>query len=79
LSCRLARGIHIKENEATPLSIPQTANALRRPPVCKTVLFKESAEGFQAGAIHISQETTRDGTDEEGVCVQTAPETPFCA
>src|SRR5271167_1550024 len=46
LPCGLARRIDIKDDVTAALTVPQTTNALRCPPICETMLLEERAEGF---------------------------------
>jgi hypothetical protein len=57
----LACGIDIKDDVAPPLSIPDTADGFWSPSFGKTVLLKECTKRFQAGTIHVSQETAQAG------------------
>src|SRR5712692_11064976 len=46
LPCGLARRIDIKDEVTAALTVPQTANALRCPPIGETMLLEERADRF---------------------------------
>jgi hypothetical protein len=56
---RLTGGIHITDDVAVTLPVPNTANGIVGPPLRKTGLLKESTKRFQARTIHVSQETAQ--------------------
>jgi hypothetical protein len=57
----LTGGIDINDDVAESLAVPDAANGIGRPSFGKTEPLKERAKGFQAGLIHISQETAQTG------------------
>lgn len=53
----VARGVYIKDDEATPLPIEDSSDGLGSPSSSATELLKEGTEGFEARTIlRISQE-----------------------
>jgi hypothetical protein len=61
LSCCLACGIHIKDDVAATLPIPDTTDGFVRPPLGKAGLLEERAKRFQARTVYARQETTQRG------------------
>src|SRR6266566_88813 len=54
----LACGIHIKDEVAVPLPIPDTTDGIVRPPLGKAGLLEKRAKRFQARTVYARQETT---------------------
>jgi hypothetical protein len=59
---RLAGGIHVKNEVAAALTIPNATDRLRGPSLSKAVLLAELAKSFQAGPIYTREKTTQRGT-----------------
>jgi hypothetical protein len=57
----LTGGIHIKDDEATTLSVEDPPDGISGPSLSETLLLKKGTEGFQTGTIDICQKATQTG------------------
>jgi hypothetical protein len=73
LPCCLACGIHIKDDVAATLPIPDTTDGFVRPPRGLAGLLEERAKRFQARTVYARQETTERWPDGEAQRAQAGP------